>query len=57
MENRRKFTGMVEAMDGSGSREPFTDLDELGAIFYRHAGKPRKKRGKTGTDDLLKDLK
>lgn len=51
-ENRRKFTGMVEAMDGSGSREPFTDLDELGAILNRHTGKPQKKRGKTGPDNL-----
>jgi len=50
--NIRKFNGIVEAMDGSGARKPFTDLVELGAILNRHAGRPRNKRGKNGPDDL-----
>jgi len=28
-ENNRKITGLVETMDASGVRVPFTDIDEL----------------------------
>jgi hypothetical protein len=35
----RKLTGLVEAMDGSGERAPFIDIDELAALLSRGAGK------------------
>lgn len=44
-EDRRKLTGLVESMDGSGERIPFTDMDELAAILNRLVG-PRKRRKK-----------
>lgn len=31
----RKITGLVEALDGSGERVPFTDSDELSAVLRR----------------------
>jgi len=44
-----KITGLAEAMDGSGERESFADMNELGAILNRRIGRPlkkgRKKRG------------
>jgi hypothetical protein len=41
-EDQRKLTGLVETMDGSGERAPFTHIDELGVILNRLVG-PRKK--------------
>lgn len=35
----RKLTGLVEAMDGSGMRVPFTDLDGLAVLLSRPPGK------------------
>jgi hypothetical protein len=32
-ENPKKLTGLVEAMDGSGERTPFTDIIELAAVL------------------------
>ncbi len=32
-ENPHKLTGLVEAMDGSGVRAPFTNLDELAVLL------------------------
>lgn len=32
-EDRRKITGMVETLDGSGKCEPFRDADELVALL------------------------
>jgi hypothetical protein len=52
-EDCRKITGLVEMMDGSGEREPFADLDELGALLNRHLSRPpkkQKKRSKTIED-------
>jgi hypothetical protein len=46
-EDQRKLTGLVETMDGSGERLPFTDMDELAAILNRCVGKPRKRRKKS----------
>ncbi len=43
-----KITGLVEVLDGSGDREPFAALDELGALLNRRAGK-QKKRGRRKT--------
>ena len=40
-----KIKGLVEALDGSGEREPFARLDELGAVLNRRAGRARKKSG------------
>ena len=40
----RKLTGQVETLDGSGTRSPFTCLDELAALLNRGAGERR--RGK-----------
>ena len=44
-EDRRKITGLVETMDGSGERIPFTDIDELAAVLTRVTS-PRKRPGK-----------
>jgi hypothetical protein len=41
-----KIAGLVEATDGSGKREPFTDIEELGAILSRGVNAPRKGRKK-----------
>jgi len=46
-EDDRKVAGLVEVMDGSGSRESFTDLDKLGEILSRRAGRTGKGRGKS----------
>ena len=45
-ENSRNITGLVEATDGSGKREPFTDIEELGAILSCAVNAPRKGRKK-----------
>jgi hypothetical protein len=45
-DDQRKLAGLVEATDGSGERQPFTDSDELAAILNRLV-KTRKRRGKT----------
>ncbi len=42
----RRLTGLVEAMDGSGRRESFADMDELAAILNRVVRKPRRRRRK-----------
>ena len=34
-EDPKKLTGLVESMDGSGERKPFTNLDELAALLNR----------------------
>jgi hypothetical protein len=50
-EDPRKIAGMVEPTDGSGKREPFTDLEELGAILGgrgKGTRKGRKKRPRSG---------
>lgn len=39
-----KLTGLVEALDGSGERMPFTDCDELAALLSRGAVKPKRGR-------------
>ncbi len=46
-EDPRKLTGLAEAMDGSGKRESFNDMDELAAILNRSVNRPRKRRKKT----------
>jgi hypothetical protein len=46
MENSRNINGLVEVMDGSRERKPFSDLDELGAILNPHDGKIQKGRKK-----------
>lgn len=48
MEDSHKITGLVEAMDGSGEREPFADMDELAAILKRRIYQPPKRRRKEG---------
>ena len=47
-EDLKKLTGLVVKMDGSESRAPFTDLDELAAIFRRGIS------GKSGRKKFLK---
>jgi hypothetical protein len=50
-EDPRKIAGLAEATDGSGKRESFTDLEELGAILGRRGRgtrKGRKKRPRSG---------
>ena len=34
-EEQKRLTGLVEAMDGSGERTPFTGSDELAAVLNR----------------------
>lgn len=38
-EDPKKLTGLVEEMDGSGERTPFTDIAELAAVLNRGEGK------------------
>jgi hypothetical protein len=45
-EDPRRLTGLVEAMDGSGRRESFANMDELSAILNRAVNKPRGRRKK-----------
>lgn len=47
-EDPHRITGQVEALDGSGTRTPFTDCVELATLLSRGAGKKRR-RGKTLT--------
>lgn len=37
----RKLTGQVETLDGSGTRSPFTCIDELAALLNRGTEKRR----------------
>jgi hypothetical protein len=43
-EDSRKIAGLLEAMDGSGKREAFTDIDELCALLNRSVNALRKGR-------------
>jgi hypothetical protein len=45
-EDRKKLTGLVEAMDGSGERTPFNDIEELAAVLSCLANGQRKERRK-----------
>jgi hypothetical protein len=49
-EDLRKLTGLVESMDGSSRRQPFTDIDELAALLGRSVvklgGRRKNKIGK-----------
>ncbi|MBI5591016.1 MAG: hypothetical protein HY881_11095 [Deltaproteobacteria bacterium] len=40
-EDPKKLTGLVEALDGSGKRVPFTDIDELAAALNQDAGREK----------------
>ncbi|WP_041245292.1 hypothetical protein [Geotalea uraniireducens] len=44
-EDPHKLVGQLETLDGSGERQPFTDLGELATLLNRGAGK-RRGRGK-----------
>ena len=46
-EDRRKISGLVEPLDCSDRREPFADIDELGAVLNRHSD-GQEKRFKPG---------
>lgn len=41
-EDQKKLAGLIEAMDGSGARTPFTDIDELAAVLNDLANRHRK---------------
>lgn len=43
-EDRKMLTGLVEAMDGSGERTPFTDIEELAAVLNGFVSGSRKER-------------
>jgi len=43
-EDPHKLAGLVEALDGSGERTPFTDADELAALLNRGARKRTKEK-------------
>lgn len=41
-EDPANITGLVEMLDGSGERVPFTDINELAAVLKRGVGKRKK---------------
>lgn len=41
-DDQHKLTGLVETMDGSGERIPFTDIDELVGVLTGLVGRHRK---------------
>jgi hypothetical protein len=45
-EDQKKLAGLVEAMDGSGERTPFTDIEGLAAVLNALAAGHRKGRRK-----------
>jgi len=45
-EDPKKLTGLVEALDGSGERTPFTDVEELAAVLSSGTGKRHGRRTK-----------
>lgn len=45
-EDQKKLAGLVEAMDGSGERTPFTDIIELTAVLNGLVNGHRKGRRK-----------
>jgi hypothetical protein len=49
-EDQRKLTGLVETMDGSGERQPFTDIDELAGVLTGLLGRHRKGRNIAKTE-------
>ena len=51
-EDQCKLTGLVETLDGSGERTPFTDANELAAVLSRSVGRGGwKKRNETKTGE------
>ena len=46
-EDAHKITGLVEALDGSGTQTLFRDAGELAAILNRGADGKQKRRGKS----------
>ena len=51
-EDRKKLTGLVEALDGSGERTPFTGILELAAVLNGLVAGPRKGRRKKRSQAL-----
>jgi hypothetical protein len=49
-DDQRKLAGLVEAMDGSGERQPFTDIEELTGILNSFVRKQRKGRRSAKTE-------
>lgn len=49
-EDPRRLTGLVEALDGSGKRSAFNDIDELAAVLSKPAGKRGKCKRRTKHD-------
>jgi len=45
-EDHLKISGLVETMDGSGERVPFTGVDDLAAILNHSVRRPRKRERK-----------
>jgi hypothetical protein len=52
-EDTGKITGLVEALDGSGSQAPFRDADELAGLLNCRPAASRKK-GAEGQADRVK---
>lgn len=50
-EDRRKITGMVETLDGSGRKEPFRNADELMGLLNSGANDSRKGVRKAKRED------
>ena len=53
--DQRKLTGLVEAMDGSGERTPFADVEELAAVLNDLVNRHRKRPRKTKSQALKVD--
>jgi len=53
-DDQKKLTGLVEAMDGSGERIPFTDIIELAAVLNGLVNEHRKGRSTKKRSQTLK---
>jgi hypothetical protein len=54
-DNPGNITGIVEALDGSGTQEPFTGADELAAILSRSRRSGRKTKRRSPRQLLSQD--
>jgi len=48
-EDQCKLTGLVETLDGSGERTPFTDANEQVAVLSRSVGRGEQRKGTEST--------
>ena len=53
-ENPGRITGLLEAMDGSGIRVSFTDIDELSGLLLKGSDRRSSRRSKAGSGEKCK---